>query len=116
MLGKRRLELVRPLASAALAGLLVGAIDPLEGSVLILAGALIATGGAWAVRSPHRQLLSRALGCVTAGVVALWALSAVGGIGGPSGHSNWWGLLMLPYPIGWVMALVGVFRVLRDRR
>ena len=37
----------------------------------------------------------------------MFALSAVGGIGGKSGHSIWWGLLLLPYPAGWLMALVG---------
>lgn len=107
-------RLVRPLAIAGLAGLLVGAIDPLEGSVLVVAGALLATCGARIGRSPHRHHLARALGCVAVGVAAMWGLSAAGGIGGPQGHSNWWGLLMVPYPIGWVMSLVGVFRVIRD--
>ena len=107
-------RLVRPLAIAGLAGLLVGAIDPLEGSVLIVAGALLATCGAWIGGSPHRRQLAWALGLVAVGVAALWGLSAVGGIGGPTGHSNWWGLLLVPYPIGWVMTLVGVFRVIRD--
>jgi len=37
----------------------------------------------------------------------MFALSAVGGIGGKSGHSMWWGVLVLPYPVGWLMALVG---------
>jgi len=34
------------------------------------------------------------------GVGALWFLSSLGGIGGKSGHSIWWGLLILPYPTG----------------
>jgi hypothetical protein len=37
----------------------------------------------------------------------LFALSAIGGIGGKSGHSMWLGLLILPYPVGWLMALAG---------
>ena len=44
---------------------------------------------------------------ITVGVGALFGLSAVGGIGGGSGHSMWWGLLMTPYPVGWLMALAG---------
>jgi hypothetical protein len=107
-------RLGRPLAIAGLAGLLVGAIDPLEGSVLVVAGALLATCGAWIGRSRHLRQLARALGLVGIGVAALWGLSAAGGIGGPQGHSNWWGLLMVPYPVGWVMSLVGVFRMIRD--
>jgi hypothetical protein len=34
-------------------------------------------------------------------------LSAAGGIGGRSGHSMWWGILILPYPAGWLLALAG---------
>jgi hypothetical protein len=37
----------------------------------------------------------------------MFALSAVGGIGGKSGHSMWWGVLILHYPVGWLMALLG---------
>jgi len=39
----------------------------------------------------------------------LWSriLAVVGGIGGKSGHSMWWGVLILPYPVGWLMALAG---------
>jgi hypothetical protein len=37
----------------------------------------------------------------------MFSLSSVGGIGGNSGRSMWWGLLMLPYPVGWLMALLG---------
>lgn len=41
------------------------------------------------------------------GVGAIWGLSEVGGIGGEGGRSWWWGLLMLPYLVGWVMAVLG---------
>ena len=44
---------------------------------------------------------------IAVGVAAMFALSAVGGIGGKSGHSMWWGMLILPYPVGWLMALAG---------
>jgi hypothetical protein len=36
------------------------------------------------------------------------------GIGGKSGRSLWWGLALLPYPVGWLMALIaGVIGLLR---
>lgn len=44
---------------------------------------------------------------ITVGVAVLFGFSAVGGIGGQTGRSMWWGLLMLPYPVGWLMALAG---------
>jgi len=45
---------------------------------------------------------------IAVGVGALFGLSALGGVGGRSGHSMWWLLTVLPYPVGWVMGLVGV--------
>src|SRR5262245_36938510 len=34
-------------------------------------------------------------------------LSAIGGVGGNSGHSVWWALLLLPYLVGWSIDLWG---------
>jgi hypothetical protein len=94
--------------------MLIGAVDPLEGSVAILAGTGLAALAAVAERSPHRKPLWWAFFLVAVGVAAMFALSALGGVGGPGGLSNWWGLLLAPYPVGWVLGLVAVFRMLRD--
>ena len=42
------------------------------------------------------------------GIGAMFGLSAVGGVGGSSGHSAWWLLTVVPYPVGWIMGLGGV--------
>ena len=104
----------RPLVIAGLVGMLAGALDPLEGSVVILAGAVLAWWGARLGRSRQQTRLTWALVLIAVGVAAMFALSAYGGIGGTTGLSNWWGVLLVPYPIGWVMGLVGAFRILRD--
>ena len=90
-------------------GLLAGGLDPMEGSVLILIGSGLVALGTFFSRGDRRLIRYRALVflLIAIGVVALWGLSAVGGIGGKSGHSMWWGLLLLPYLIGWPMAIVG---------
>ena len=44
---------------------------------------------------------------IAIGIGALWGMSRVGGIGGESGHSKWWGVLVLPYLIGWSMGVWG---------
>jgi hypothetical protein len=44
---------------------------------------------------------------IAAGVAAMWGVSTVGGFGGSSGRSMWWGVLLLPYAAGWVMAVWG---------
>jgi hypothetical protein len=89
--------------------MLVGAVDPLEGSLVILPGSgLVALG---TFLSDERRTLVYSIwtfALIAVGVGAMFVLSAFGGIGGQSGHSMWWGLLILPYPIGWVMGIVSL--------
>jgi len=89
--------------------ILVGAVDPMEGSFLILPGSgLIALG--FFVSPDKKHLITYrmwAFFLIAFGVVALWVLSIVGGFGGATGLSNWWGVLILPYLIGWTMSVWG---------
>ena len=89
--------------------MLLGTLDPLEGSLLILPGSGLVAFSMFLGRKNRRTILywAWAFILIAVGVGALFALSAVGGIGGRSGHSMWWGLLILPYPAGWLMALAG---------
>ncbi len=99
--------------------MLVGALDPLEGSVVILPGAGLVTLGTFLGNSEAglRAYWMWILVLIVLGVGAMFGLSAVGGIGGRSGHSMWWGVLILPYPIGWVMGIVSLlFRIIRSAR
>jgi len=96
----------RTLVILGLVGMLGGAIDPLEGSVVILAGTGLAALGALIGKSRRRFHLYTAFALVFVGVGAMFALTAIGGVGGNSGHSAWWLLLLLPYPIGWLLGLV----------
>lgn len=99
----RRLLIVGSLAMP------VGAIDPLEGSGLILLGSAALLAGTLVSREERRWIAYRtwAFVLVAAGVAALWGLSSVGGFGGPSGRSIWWGMLILPYPVGWSLGVWG---------
>jgi len=106
----------RILVIAGLAAMLIGAVDPLEGALLILPGSGLVALGALLGKSRHRRFLFWSFVLVAVGVGALWGLSAIGGLGGTTGHSYWWGLVLLPYPVGWIMGLVGAIRVLRELR
>jgi 4-hydroxybenzoate polyprenyltransferase len=106
----------RILVLAGLVVMLLGALDPLEGSLLVLVGAGAATLGAFFSKSRQLRFLAVALVLVAIGVAALWGLSALGGIGGPTGRSNWWGLTISPYPVGWVLGILGAIRTLRETR
>lgn len=103
----------RRLLFVGLAALILGTLDPLEGSLVILAAvALLALAG-FAGHLAARRQLAWALALVALGIGTLWGLSAIGGFGGQTGRSNWWALLLLPYPIGWLLALTGALRSLR---
>jgi hypothetical protein len=106
----------RPLFIAGSLAMLVGALDPLEGSIIIAAGAVCATFGAFRVQSRHASLFRWSAALVCVGVAALWILSDQGGFGGNTGRSNWWGITILPYPIGWVVGVVAIARHVRDVR
>ena len=103
MLWSRILKVVGGIA------MLVGTLDPLEGSLLILPGSGMVALGVYLGGKDRRTVLYWAwvFILIAVGVGALFGLSAVGGFGGKSGRSMWWGLLLLPYAVGWLMALVG---------
>jgi len=89
--------------------MVVGTLDPMEGSLLILPGSGLVALGTFLAKEERRTLLywGWVFILIAMGVAALFALSAIGGIGGTSGHSLWWGLLILPYPAGWLLAVIG---------
>jgi hypothetical protein len=100
--------------------MLAGAMDPLEGSLVILPGSGLVALGTFLSNSERGLVLQRLFifVAIAVGVGALFALSAWG-FGGTSKHSMWWGVLVLPYPIGWVMGIVsllfGLVRSIRHR-
>jgi hypothetical protein len=97
----------RVLLIVGLSGMLLGAIDPLEGSLIILLGSGLVALGAFLGKSRRRVLVYWSLALVAIGVGAMFILSAFGGFGTGTGLSNWWGLLLVPYAAGWVMGLAG---------
>ncbi len=90
-------------------GLVVGSLDPLEGSALILPGSALLALGSYLGREDRRILAYRTWSfiLVALGVGALFGLSAIGGVGGSSDHSAWWSLLILPYLVGWSLDIWG---------
>jgi hypothetical protein len=109
-------RLARPLSWMSLALLLLGALDPMEGSVVIAGGAVLAAWAAAGTGSRYRRQLLWAAVLTAVGVAALWGMSALGGIGGTTGRSMWWALTLVPYPVGWILALVGAFRLVAELR
>lgn len=99
----------RVLRNSGSIAMLAGAIDPLEGSILILAGSVLTALGTLLGKYERRVVIYRisVFVLIAFGVGAMWGLSNLGGIGGSTGSSYWWGILILPYLIGWYMGLWG---------
>jgi hypothetical protein len=102
--------------------MVLGSVDPMEGSAFILGGSVVLAAGMWVAGETGAALRYwfGVSGLIAVGVAALWGLSSIGGIGGGSGRSWWWGLLLVPYPVGWFLAVGGAIargvRHLRSRR
>ena len=110
-LAKRILIVVGSIAIA------IGALDPLEGSFVILPGSAMVALGAYLAQTRTRKLAYWAFILIAVGFTGLIILSAFGGIGGnaPVFRSTWWGLLVMPYyPVGWLTGLVAVMLTLTE--
>ena len=86
--------------------LLIGAIDPLEGSVVLAGGSALIALSTHLTHDRHRKIFFSALIMIMIGVFFLFYFSSLGGFGGSSTLSWWWGILILPYPIGWLMSII----------
>ncbi|MEW6135052.1 MAG: hypothetical protein HPY80_09570 [Bacteroidales bacterium] len=81
--------------------LVIGAVDPLEGSVLITIGSGLLTFVAFKNRRKDRNRLIAGFISILVGVFFLFLFSSFGGFGGPNGIAWGWSVLILPYPAGW---------------
>jgi hypothetical protein len=110
----KRAGWARTLVIVGLALMVIGLIDPLEGSMIIFPGIAIVTAGAFLGKAQRRKLLLGAFGLAAAGIAAMGILSSKGGFGGTTGLSVWWASTMLPYPVGWFISLVAGIRTVGE--
>jgi hypothetical protein len=86
--------------------LLAGVIDPLEGSIAIAAGSGLITLSVYMTHDKHRENFLFSFILIIFGVFFLFFFSSLGGFGDGAVLSWWWALLILPYPLGWLLAIV----------
>jgi hypothetical protein len=96
-------------------GMLIGMVDPMEGSVVILAGSFLLAISAFLGKSKRSLIIYISFALIAVGVGMLFFLSSLGGVGGTSGRSIWWLLTVSPYPAGWILGIIGTILMLRDR-
>jgi hypothetical protein len=85
--------------------LLIGVIDPMEGSVLVLAGSAAITFSTFLNKDAYFKIFLVSFIMIAFGVFFLFYLSSIGGFAGGSSLSWWMGLLILPYPVGWLLTI-----------
>ena len=97
--------------------LIIGALDPLEGSVVITLGSVLIVLSTYLTNDRHRKLFLTAAIMIVIGVLFLFYLSSLGGFGGKSTLSWWYGILILPYPVGWLMSIgLFIFRAYKNSK
>jgi hypothetical protein len=105
----RRMLWSRILSVIGVVALLIGALDPLEGSLVIVPATAVIALSAFLARSRFRRLAYWGFGLTAIGVSAMFM---TGDLGGPGGRSMWWALTLLPYPVGWILCLIAGVRLL----
>lgn len=86
--------------------LFIGVIDPLEGSLVILSGSALVALTTYLLNDSYKRIFLISSVLILFGVIFMYYLSSLGGFGGKSTLSRWWGILILPYPIGWLISIV----------
>lgn len=88
---------------------LLGGFDPLEGAIVILAGTILLAVASLIAGAEPAVWFSRFVnaGLAVFGFTALFVLSSIGGVGGPTGRSFFWMALCLPLAAGWSLSFWG---------
>ena len=107
---KNKAKWTRIIYIVGVIALIIGAIDPLEGSVVIMAGSALLALSTYATSDRHSKIFTVSLIMIVIGVAFLFYFSSLGGFGGKSTLSWWWGLLILPFPIGWLTIITVLIR------
>lgn len=102
----KKLNWQRILYIIGIIALIIGAIDPLEGSILIVIGSALVALSTFLTHDKHRKIFLASLIMVVFGVGYMFYTSTLGGFGGPDNLSFWWALPILPYPLGWLITIV----------
>lgn len=86
--------------------LIIGTIDPLEGSVVIAGGSACLALSTYLKNDRQWRIFLLSSILIVTGTFFLFYFSSLGGFGGKSTLSWWWGLLIVPYPVGWLMTVI----------
>ncbi len=94
---------------------LIGTLDPMEGSVVIAAGSILMAIGSLLKYDRQSIVFTATAIMIFTGVFCLWYVSSLGGF--DPKKEWWWIVLILPYPIGWLINVGAlIVRAFRSRK
>jgi hypothetical protein len=103
---KKKINWIRIVYILGVVALIIGAIDPLEGSIVIAGGSIAVAFSTYLTHDRHWKPFLILSIMIVIGVFFLFFFSWLGGFGGRSTLSWWWGTLILPYPLAWLTTIV----------
>jgi hypothetical protein len=95
---------IRYVFIAGVIATIAGAIDPMEGSVVIAMGSILLTISAYFKNDRYFKIFLIAAIFIIIGVSSVWYVSSFGGF--DPKREWWWTLVILPYPIGWLINIM----------
>lgn len=101
---KNQVKWVRIIYIIGVIALIIGALDPLEGSLVIDTGAVFIVLSSFLMQDRHRKVFLISAIMIFVGVFSLWLVSSLGGY--DPKREWWWNVLIIPYPLGWVIFIV----------
>lgn len=107
-------KILKVLFIIGIVAIIIGVIDPLEGSAAILAGSLLLAISSYFLKDRYWKLFFVGFIMIAIGVFFLFFFSSLGGFGGNSKLSWWFISLIIPYPIGWLLTII--ILILRSKK
>ncbi|MGE5518970.1 MAG: hypothetical protein ACM3VS_03510 [Candidatus Dadabacteria bacterium] len=102
---KHRSNWIKFIHVTGIIALILGIIDPLEGSVVVALGSGLVALSTSLRKDRHHKLFFICFLMIAVGVALLFYFSSLGGFGGRSSLSWWWAALLIPYPAGWLITM-----------
>lgn len=109
-----KVKILKVLFIIGIVAIIIGVIDPLEGSAAILAGSLLIAISSYFLKDRYWKLFFVGFIMIAIGVFFLFYFSSLGGFGGNSKLSWWFISLIIPYPIGWLLTII--ILILRSKK
>jgi len=101
---KKKLHPVNIMYVIGVIAVIIGALDPMEGSLVIAGGSILIALSSFMTNDRYRNLFMTTAAMILIGVSCLWYISSLGGF--DPKLEWWWIAMILPYPLGWLITII----------